>query len=299
MDRESRLKDLANAPFREYRARAGAAKHAREFLSTAVSRREMLGMLVRRDIKSRYKDSVLGFAWSVARPLTQLAIYYVVIGQVLGAARGIESFAIYVFAGMTIFGLFSETVASGTGSITGNSSLIRKVAIPREVFPLASVGSSIFNFSIQFGILLLAVFILGSGPSWGNLEYAVLAVILVVLFGGAIGLILSAFNVFFRDVQYLVEVTLMLLLWASPILYSWKMVADRAGQGLLLDIYTANPATLAVLGFQKAFWAPGTNDMYPDDLAMRMGVAILISVLLLGVAYWYFTRVQGRLVQEL
>ena len=259
----------------------------------------MLGMLVRRDIKSRYKDSALGFAWSVARPLTQLAIYYIVSGQVLGAARGIESFAIYVFAGMTIFGLFAETVTSGTGSITSNSSLVRKVAIPREVFPLASVGSALFNFSVQLGILLVAVFTLGSGPVWDNMGYAVLAIVLVVVYGGAIGLFLSAFNVFFRDTQYLVEVTMMLLLWASPILYSWKMVADRAGQGLLLDIYTTNPATLAVLGFQRAFWAPGTDEMYPEGLATRMAVAILISLFMLGAAYWYFTRVQGRIVQEL
>ena len=109
--------------------------------------RQLLDLLIRRDLKSRYKDSALGFVWTLIRPLTQLVIYYFVIGQILGAARSIPEFAIYVFSGLTVYGLFSEIVAAPPPRSSANAGLIKKVYLPREIFPLASVGSALFNFA--------------------------------------------------------------------------------------------------------------------------------------------------------
>lgn len=272
----------------------------RASLAHIFSQREMLSLLVRRDIKARYKDSALGLVWALIRPLTQLLIYYVVIGKFLGAERGIPDFAIYVFTGLTAYGLFSEIVGGGTASIVGNSGLIKKIYLPREVFPLASVGSALFNFCIQLGILLVATILIGSIPLSADLLYFIPSILILVLYGTAFGLLLGAANVYLRDIQYLVEVGLLLLLWASPIVYSWEMVRGIVGNGFLLDIYTDNPITLAVLGFQRAFWISGHDTVaYPDFLLLRMGIAIVVGIILLFAFQRVFAKLQGNFAQQL
>ncbi len=186
------------------------------------SHREMLNLLVRRDLKARYKDSTLGFFWSLIRPLIQLAVYFVVMGQFLQAARSIPDFAVYIFAGLCAIGLFTEIVVGGTGSVLANAGLVKKVYLPREVFPLASVGSALFNFGIQLLVLIAATLLVAKPPFHPQLAYAIPAVALIVVYGTAFGLLFSAVNVYLRDVQYLVEVITMLLFWASPIVYSCR-----------------------------------------------------------------------------
>jgi len=296
-DRFSALEALPFEVSENSKGRRGAA------LASVVEifqRREMLGLLVRRDLKSRYKDSALGFVWSLVRPLTQLFIYYVVIGKFLGAQRGIPDFAIYVFAGLTIYGLFSEIVSSSTSSIVGNSGLIKKIYLPREVFPLASVGSALFNFGIQLIILLVATLLLGSFPLDIELLYFFPALLVIVVWGTAFGLLLSAVNVYLRDVQYLVEVLLLILLWASPIVYAWQQAKAILGSGILLQIYTDNPITLAVLGFQRAMWVKGHDAVaYPDFLLLRLAIAFVVGIVFLLVFQRVFARLQGNFAQEL
>ncbi|MBW9119458.1 ABC transporter permease [Microbacterium trichothecenolyticum] len=261
--------------------------------------RQMLDLLIRRDLKSRYKDSSLGFLWTLIRPLTQLVIYYVVMGQFLGAARGIPDFAIYIFAGLTIYGLFSEVVLGGVNSVVSNSGLVKKIYLPREVFPLASVGAAIFNFGIQLVVLFTATVVLGTVPLHAELLYAIPATLLVLVYGTAFALLLAAVNVYLRDTQYLTEVVMMFLMWASPIVYGWTMVEDILGDGLAMEIYTNNPITLAVLGFHKAFWAAGDASQYPDDLLLRMAVATAIGLVLVYAFHHVFRRLQGNFAQEL
>ena len=260
--------------------------------------RELLSLLVRRDLKSRYKDSVLGFVWTLVRPLTQLLIYAIVIGKVLGAAKGIPDFAIYVFTGLTAYGLFSEIISGTTASIVGNAGLIKKIYLPREIFPLASVGSAGFNFLIQFAILLGATIAIGKPPLHSDVWLLIPSVLLLLVYGTAFGLLLSAVNVYLRDIQYLVEVVLLLLLWASPIVYSWSMVHTALGDSLALDIYTDNPVTLAVLGFQKAMWIGGAATAhYPAYLLTRMAIAIVVGLVLLLGFQRVFARLQGNFAQ--
>lgn len=261
--------------------------------------REMLGLLVRRDIKARYKDSSLGLLWSLVRPLTQLLIYYIVVGQFLGAARGIPDFALYIFAGLTAYSFLSDMISGGTGSIINNSGLVKKVYLPREIFPLAGVGAAMFNFAVQLGILLIAALVLGKFPIHADVLYAVPAFLILLIYGTTLAILLSAVNVYLRDIQYLVDVGLMLLLWASPIVYSWEMVRNIVGQGLLLEIYTNNPVTLAVIGFQKAFWVAGENAVLPQDLLLRMTIAIVVGLVALLACHRVFNRLQGDFAQAL
>ena len=305
MNAQERYAMLEREPFRQVGGRSQTVKGSFASVAEVFRHREMLGLLVRRDLKSRYKDSALGFLWTLVRPLTQLAIYYLVIGQFLPAARGIPEFAIYIFTGLTAYTLFSEIIASGTGSIVGNAGLIKKVQLPREVFPLASVGSALFNFVIQLGILLVAALVFGVFPAHWDLLYAIPSLVLIVVIGTAFALLLSAWNVYLRDIGYLLEVVLMVMLWASPIVYSFTMVKSFLGQGLALEIYTNNPLTLAVLGFQKAFWIGGNGTAefppmeYPDQLLARIFVAIGVSLVFLFISQRVFTRLQGNFAQEL
>jgi ABC-2 type transport system permease protein len=261
--------------------------------------REMLELLVRRDLKARYKDSTLGFFWSLARPLMQLVIYFVVVGQFLQAARGIPDFAVYIFAGLTAMGLFTEILIGATGSILGNAGLVKKVYVPREVFPLASVGSALFNFLIQLVVLIGATLLVGKPPLHTEILYFFPSAAVLIVYGTAFGLLFSAVNVYLRDVQYLVELGTMLLFWASPVVYSWAMVANLVKSPVLLEIYTNNPLTLAVIGFQKAFWVAGEDAMQPSDLLLRLTIALLIGIVLLFGCHRVFLRLQGNFAQEL
>ncbi|WP_353809259.1 ABC transporter permease [Agromyces sp. SYSU T00194] len=297
MSAQDRFARLAREPM----VNAGGGESPVQSLRSILGQREMLALLVRRDLKARYKDSALGVVWTLVRPLTQLLIYYIVIGQFLGAERGIPQFAIYVFTGLTAYGLFSEIVSGGTSSIVSNSGLVKKVYLPREIFPLASVGSALFNFGIQLIILILATIVLGNPPLHLDLVYFVPATLVLVGFGTALGLLLAATNVYLRDLQYLVEVLLMIMLWASPIVYSWGMVRDYLGAGVALDVYTSNPVTLAVLGFQKAFWVAGAEAgaPSPDDLMLRLWITVAISAVLIVLFQRVFARLQGNFAQEL
>lgn len=261
--------------------------------------REMLDLLVRRDLKAKYKDSTLGFLWSLARPLMQLAIYYIVVGQFLQAARGIPDFAVYIFAGLTAIGLFTEILTGATGSILANSGLVKKVYVPREVFPLASVGSAIFNFLIQLAVLIIATLLVAKPPLHPQILYFFPAAAVLVVYGTALGLLFGALNVYLRDVQYLVELGAMLLFWASPIVYSWEMVSNLVKSAFWLDVYTNNPLTLAVIGFQRAFWVAGEDAPHPTDLMLRLIIALGIGLVVLFASHRVFLRLQGNFAQEM
>ncbi len=312
---EERGRRLATLPF-ESTGRQGGGLYRIVFgaVTEIFAYRDLLGMLVQRELKQRYKDSSLGFLWTLIRPLTMLLIYFVAIGQFLGAARGIPDFAIFVFSGLTLWGLYSEIVMGGTSSILNNAGLIKKVYLPREIFPLASAGSAIVNFGIQLGILLIATIVLGQFPISWNLLYLPVAVAIVIVYGVALAILLSALNVYLRDIQYLVDVAMLILFWASPIVYSWSYVVDaaeRTGLAWLESVYLLNPISNAILAFQKGIWKAGSESRsidgtttippqpWPVDLDLRLLVVFLVGLVLLLVAQRVFSRLQGNFAQEI
>lgn len=272
-------------------------------LREIFARRDLLWLLVRRDLQARYRDSFLGFLWTLIKPIIMFLMYFIVLGQFLNAAKGIPEFAIYLFSGLTLYGFFSEMVFGSTSSILANSGLVKKIYLPREVFPLASIGAAGFMFLVQTVVLLVAAVVLQALPSPVQMLWFFPSVLLMLVYGLALGLLLSALNVYLRDVQYLTDVVMMLAMWGSPIVYSWTMVRSAIHQlGLpewVLDVYTNNPITLGVLGFHRAFWGAGTPADYPDHLGMRMLIAGIVGVVLAVIAHRVFTRLQGNFAQEL
>lgn len=296
---EDRAAALALEPMRSAGPTSGFFRGTVQSVRDIVAQRELLHLLVLRELKARYKDSVFGFAWSLMRPLALLLIYYVALGQFLGAAKQIPSFAIFVYTGLTAWTLFNEIVLIGTGSIVMNAGLIKKVYLPREVFPLSVVGSALFNFGIQLVILLGATVVAGQFPLGQRWWYFPLSLLVLVIYGTAFALLLSAVNVYLRDIQYIVEIFLMVFFWASPIVYSWGLVSRHLEGSALESVYLANPVTLAVLGFQQTFWVAGDGQPVPSDLGARLGVAVAIGLVLLWLCQRAFARLQSNFAQEL
>lgn len=313
--REARAAELAAQPLRTAGTKPGLFRGFGHSVADIWAHRELLDLLIRREIKARYKDSALGFVWSLMRPLAMLLIYYIALGKFLQAERGIPDFAIFIYTGLTAWGLFSEAVSSGTGSIVANSGLIKKVYLPREVFPLGSMGSALFNFGIQLVILFLATIVAGAVPTGTRWVYLPLSLAVIVVTALGWSLLLSAVNVYLRDVQYLVEIALMIAFWASPIVYSWKLVSGAVG-GTLQQLYLANPVTVAVMGFQKTFWVAAdggplpenptpeqiallTPQPFPPDLELRLWMWLAVGLVFTFVAQRVFARLQGNFAQEL
>ena len=303
VDTSERFARLAAEPFSTIDARGLRTFRFAGKLRELAARRELLGLLVRRDLQARYRDSFLGFLWTVIKPLIQFLMYFIVLGQFLRAAEGIPSFAIYLFSGLTLFTFFNDMVAGSTASIVQNAGLVKKIYLPREVFPLASVGSAAFMFAVQLAVLLVAAILFQALPAPSQMLWFFPSLALILIYGVAVGLLLSALNVYLRDIQYLTEVVLMLAMWGSPIVYSWAMVESVIERFSLpswvLEVYLANPVTLAVFGFHKAFWGAGTPADYPDGLALRMLIAGIIGLIVLWLAHRAFTRMQGNFAQEL
>ncbi len=303
MDTSDRFRRLAREPFITVDSDGLHTNKSGGKLREIFHRRELLNLLVRRDLQARYRDSFLGFLWTVIRPLIQFFMYYIVLGQFLRAAEGIDQFAIYLFSGLTIFAFFSDMIFGATGSIIGNAGLVKKIYLPREIFPLASVGGAAFMFVVQLGILLLAAIVLGALPPPVDMLWFFPSVGVILVYGIAIGLLLAALNVYLRDIQYLTEVLMMLAMWASPIVYSWQMVSDAIARlslpSWVLEVYAANPVTIGVLGFHRAFWDAGTVADYPPNLGLRMLIAGIVGVFLLWFSHRMFARLQGNFAQEL
>ncbi|KQQ10519.1 ABC transporter permease [Rathayibacter sp. Leaf296] len=310
-----RVDAIAQEPFHRSGTQPGGGK-AGGFVAALIDilrHRELLRLLVNRELKQRYKDSSLGFLWTLIRPLVMLAIYYIAIGQFLSAARNVPEFAIFVFSGLTIWGLFAEIVSSGTVSILSNGGLIKKVYLPREIFPVATIGSALFNFAVQFLVLIVGAILLGGIDVNWNLLYIPAAIAVVLIYGLALALALSALNVYLRDVQFLVEVGIQIFFWLSPIVYAWAFVVESV-PGWVAQLYLLNPMTNAVLAFQRAIWSAGSQTVnlgtedapiivgpqpWPGHLELRLLLIFLVGVVLVWIAHRIFRRLEGNFAQEI
>ena len=266
--------------------------------------RFLLKLLVRKEIKVRYRGSVLGLLWSYVKPLMQFLIYFVALGIFLNLQRGTPNYAIYLFAGIVLVNFFTESLGNATRSIVDNRDLIRKIYLPRELFPVATVWVSAAHFLPQLVVLIGACLVAGWTPTVLQLAAAVLAFVLVSILATGLGLLFSAANVYFRDSENIVDMILMVVTWASPVLYVWSMVKDVMGSWYWL--YQLNPMTVAVEIFHWAFWFPTLKEdqlelaaMPPDLLTVWLPVAFLISIAVLFVGQMAFRRSAVHFAQEL
>lgn len=261
--------------------------------------RYLLSLLIRKGISTRYYGSALGWIWSYLRPAAQFLMYYFVIGILLGADRGMKFFPIYLFAGIVTVNLFAECLRTATDSVTANASLIKKVYLPRELFPVAAVAGAFIHFLPQAVLLLVICIFLGWTFSWLQLAALILGLVLVMIFALGLGMFFGAINVAFRDARNVVDIILMFSTWASPVLYTFTLVRDKA-PSWLFEIYMVNPVTSAVELFHEVFWMPIEQVAErPPLLWSNSFIGLGVALLTLVIGQLVFRRLEGNFAQHL
>jgi ABC-2 type transport system permease protein len=264
-----------------------------------LSYRELLVNLVRKELRVKYKNSVLGFFWSMLNPALYLVIFWVVFTKFLGAS--IPSFPIYLLSGLLAWNLWSGSLGGSVTSLIGNSNLVTKVYFPREILPLATIGANLMNFFFQFVVLVLALvaFRYPVGAEALVLVPAALVVQLVMLVGAC--LIVAVLNVYFRDVQHLLELVLLAWFWMTPIVYQPAII--QAKEPWLFRIYLLNPMTTVVLAFQRGIYGQhegvSVGGATMGWYLQRLGLVGLGAVILVAIGWSIFRRLESRLAEEL
>jgi ABC-2 type transport system permease protein len=262
-------------------------------LTEILARREMLNSLIARDLKSRYKSSALGFLWSIITPLFMAATYVFFLRLL---ARGIP-------IGEVIIGVFAWTftvqnITAGMDCITANTNLVKKVAFPRTILPLATTLANLIGYllSLIVQFVLLAIILRMSGQSMSLLSFAIPVVIVFhTLFNLAITFLVSSSNVYFRDTQHLVGVGLSAWFFVSPVMYSLGLVEQFAGSdSLLIKLYMLNPLAIICTGY-RALILPGVS--FPWHAYSIAG--IVGSVALLFISYLVFKKAQANFADML
>ena len=284
-------------------------RNVREHLSLIWQYRELLVGLVRKELKVRYKGSALGFFWSMLNPATSLAVYYLVFAVFLQSS--IPYFAFFLLSGQLAWNLFTASVPAATASIVGNAPLIKKVYFPREVLPLATIGAAMVHLFLQSLVLFAALAVFRYDVDWAYIWLVIPAVITLLLFTAALGIFLSAVNVYMRDLQHLMEILLMVWFWLTPILYQYTLVSDRlAKRGLPEWLPLLNPLTPIVLNMQRAIWGrthgsakDGSPLLIPDNSQWWylgiLGVVAVVSVGLIYGAIKVFDHLEGNFSEEI
>lgn len=271
-------------------------------LFAVFKHRYLLKLIVSKDMKVRYRGSFLGMVWTYIKPLMQFFVYYVVMGIFLGLSKRGENYALYLFSGMIAVNFFTETLRQCTRSIRSNRGLVKKIYLPRELFPVSSLRLAIVHFYPQVIILFIFCVFNGwfSGISWSSFVAMILGFVNVAIFGLALGILFGALNVFYQDAENFVDVINMLSSWVSPVLYKWQMVAAVLPTAGAL-IYLLYPVTASVNLFHFAFWYPTTSrtEALPPRTLVSGVISLGISIIVLIIAELVFKRLEGRFAQEL
>lgn len=273
-------------------------------LLSVFRRNYLLRLLVQREIAARYEQSFLGFLWSYINPLTQFFIYWYIMGVVMGAHKSVDNYPVHVFSGLVVVHFFTETFGAGTRSIVRNKSLVQKMPLPAEMFPVAAMLVSLWHVLPQMAILLVVCILSGWHPDLGTLIGGTLAFAILMVLGTALALIFSVANVFWRDFGSLVGILTNFVRFGCTMIYSYDMLAQHAGS--LKWLVLGNPIAVACLLFQRAFWALSTSDPattlkteFPPHLYHQGLIALAASIVVLLIAQWFFTKFEARIPEQI
>lgn len=248
--------------------------------------REMIISLVKRDLKSKYKGSVLGFFWMILNPLLQLCVYTIVFSVIM--RMNIDKYYLFMFVAFIPWLFFSTCLSGGTGAVFNQQDMVKKIYFPREVLPISFTISQFVNMMLSFVVVFAAVFISGIKISLQAL--LCLPVIMIIEFTLCLGItyITSALDVYFRDMGYMMNIVAMALVYLTPVFYSETMVPEK-----FMNLFYLNPMTPITMAYRDILYygrMPQLNDL-------RMATLIGIVVLILGhVIFW---KLQKHFIEEL
>ena len=263
--------------------------------------------MTRKELKVKYKNSALGFVWSLLNPLLYLVVFYLVFTYFIPAS--IAYFPIFMLSGLLPYNLFSAGLGGGTTSIVGNAGLVGKVWFPREILPLAAIGAALVHFGLQLLVLAAALVAFWYSPSWSYLVLIPPALITLLILLAALAIALSAINVYARDTQHLLELVMLAWFWMTPIVYPFAQVRAKIGDWALL-----NPLTPIVISMQRAIWGSHTVtvqiDKQPTNVTAvpdvsqwwylrNLGIVCAVSIGLIFVAFWIFGKLEDNLAENI
>ena len=267
--------------------------------------RKVVGLLVRRDLKVKYQQSVLGYAWTMLEPLALTMVYFFVFGVILKANRGMPEeamaqggFLLFLVAGILPWNTFGAIMSEAPRAMITHSKLITTMKVPREIFPLATVGTKFVEYLLTWPVLIVFVIVLGGRPSWeGVLLWLPLAIVLQFTFGLGLTLFLSAVNVLLRDVERLVRIITRLLFYGSAILFPAAMVLGSDDvPGWAKTAFQLNPL-LGIFEMHRSVWFANFEELTPTTIALA--ASVIGSILMLIIGYWTFRRLEMSVLKEL
>jgi ABC-type polysaccharide/polyol phosphate export permease len=268
-------------------------------LSEYAQSRELTINLTLRELRSRYKRSVLGWTWSLLNPLSNVVILSLVFGGLLqiqppvGHPSGLHVFALFLLCGLIPWNFFSSSLSGSMGALIGNSNLIKKVYFPREILVLSTIFSLVATMLIEMGVLMVILMLFGNLViPWIPMVLFLIALETILLFG--IGLVLSAANVYFRDVQHLVSILIQALFYTAPIVYPISFV-DRVSveHGHWIGtLYRLNPLVVMVQNFRVVLY----DLRFPPFLDLVYFAAWAFGLLFVGL--WAFRKLDRRVAEE-
>lgn len=247
--------------------------------------RSMIGGLIRRELRGRYKGSLFGFLWNFINPLCQIIVYYLIFSRVFRS--GIEMFHVFLVVGIMPWNFFSEALSSGTGCIIEHSDMTKKIYFPREVLPIAAVSSRFVNLLLTFIVVFCVIIASGKGVSSNVIYMPIVLLVEYVLTLGMV-LLLSAVNVYFRDIQHIIGVLLMAWVWMTPIMYSFDVLS-----GFMKSIVSFNPMTPIIIAFQDILY----YQVKPDFVSL--GKTGAFSIVLFVVGESIFSYLERNFAEEL
>jgi ABC-2 type transport system permease protein len=276
------------------------------YLRELLSARELLANLALREIRGKYKRTVLGQLWSLANPLALMLIYTAVFSLILrvkpdpGDPSGLDVFALWLLAGLLPWLFFSNAVAVGMGSLVDNAGLIQKVYFPRIVLPLSVVASIGYTWLIETFVLVVILSLFGA-VVWPWIPLVLAGMVLLMLFAAGLALMLSVANVYFRDTQYLLGLVMQFWLYLTPIIYPVSYVESLSATTgpilgtsvTVLDLYRLNPMDRFVEIFRTLLY----DNTFPD--ASDWVAAAIWALISLVVGLWVFRRSERRLAEVL
>ena len=248
--------------------------------------REMIFSLIRRDLKGRYKGSILGFFWTFLNPLLQLVVYTIVFSTVMQSP--IEDYYLFLFVALVPWLMFGTSVSGGCSCIRAQQDMVKKIYFPRQVLPIAYVTSQLVNMLLSFCVVFVVIIVSGNGINLEALIY--LPIIIVIEYMLSLGgcLLVSALTVFLRDLEYLLGIITMAWQFLTPIMYDISMVPEE-----LVPIFECNPMTPVIIAYRDILFYKQIPQLRTLTQATIFGVVMVV------LGFFVFGKLQKHFAEEM
>jgi lipopolysaccharide transport system permease protein len=245
--------------------------------------RELFFIFAWRDIKVRYKQTILGGAWAIFQPLVSTFIFTVFFGRLAKIPSGELPYSLFVLCGLVFWNFFSGALTHASNSLIENENIVKKVYFPRLILPLSSIVTSFIDFGISLIMMLIFSFILGYFPSLMFIPILILGILVTSIGAGGLGLLLSAFNVKYRDVRYILPFFIQTMLFLTPVIYPVSIVSNTNKY-----IMALNPMTGVIEAFRATISGTASIDW------TLFGLSAISAILFLIIGLIYFRQTESH-----